>query len=153
MKHMKERPIALVLLLAGCSAEPQFQAGRWSYDIETTAEGQRVFWGSGEQCVGQADTADLPAKILGGTAFGNCTTSSSSLKSGKLQISAACDGKSMATTMPESKVSLDGNYAPTNFKASLSARLEADAPVKEMTGTLSARRTGDCSAPQQGNAS
>jgi hypothetical protein len=142
------------LVLAGCSGErAPFQPGQWEFKIETAAEGQRVFWGGGGQCVDRKEAANLPAVILGNTAFGQCTESRSRFAGGKFEVSAACDGKSAATTMPASKVSLQGSSSETTFEAKLSARLEGETPATEISGELSAHRTGDCSESKPGNGS
>lgn len=151
---MRHIALALTLLLAGCSRQPTpFQAGQWEFDVKTTADGKPAFWGGGGQCISEAEAADLPANILSNTSFGQCTSSSANLSGGKLEISASCDGKTATTTMPASKVTLNASYTPTSFEGRVSAQLKGDTPVQNMSGTLSARRTGECSAPKQGKAS
>lgn len=151
---MKLMMSALALLLGGCSGDSTpFQPGEWKFDIEMAADGQRTFWGGGGRCVDQEQATNLPAAILSQTALGQCSSSGSKFSSGKLEVSAACDGKAAATVMPASTVSLQGSYTPTRFQGRVSAQLQGDAPVKTMSGTLSARRVGDCPVAQQGNAS
>jgi hypothetical protein len=153
-RNMRYAIWALGLLLAGCSSErASFRAGQWEFSIEASAAGQRVFWGGGGQCVKAMDASELPVTILSGTAFGHCTSTSASFAGGRLSMSATCDGKSAATTMSASKVSLQGTSTESSFESTLSARLEGDSPVKEMSGKLSAHRTGECANPQQVNAS
>lgn len=149
------RHIALAaLLLFGCASEkPSFEAGQWEFSISMSEGPQRVFWGGGENCIDKAETAELPLMLLGQTALGQCTSSASNYAGGKVSLTASCDGKSAATTMPASTVKLEGTYAPTSFESRVSAQLRADAEVKKLSGTLTARRTGDCSPPRQGNAS
>lgn len=154
MMHLRQASWSLALLLAGCSGEsPPFQAGEWKFDIDISAEGQRTFWGGGGQCVNQTEAENLTAAILSQTALGQCTSSDSKFAGGKFEVNAACDGKAAATVMPASRVSLRGSYTPTSFEARVSAQLQGGAPVKTMSGSLSARRMGDCPDLQQGNAS
>lgn len=151
---MRYAILAPALLLAACSQESApFQPGQWEYQLALSAGQEPDVAGSGGQCADPAEADDLPTQILSNSPFGNCSTSSASYRDGKLSIVASCDGKAPATTMAPGKVSLEGSYTATSIDARLSAELDSDGPVKQLSGKLSARRTGDCPASNQGSGS
>lgn len=144
--HRSQRmALALALVLASCSgSSAPFEPGKWDHSLELSAGQGSLVGGGGSQCADKAEAGDLPTEILSNSPFGSCSTSSASYDNGKLSAKAICDGKAPATTMAASKVSVDGTYTTTSLEARLTAELEGDTPVRQLSGKLSARRNGDC---------
>ncbi len=93
-----------------------------------------------------ANNEDPVTGILRTTPLGQCTTVESNYESGKVSVYAHCMGRpgSMIGAMPASRVRMSGTYSGTAINGPLTVELVDEPQSSELTGTLSASRTGDC---------
>ena len=136
--------IVLVLagLACGCSGSgDSIQPGNWETK-STLAGATRTM----TRCIAEPEASDPVEGLVRTATWSQCQIQESRFSGGEISASATCMGYSQ-DVVPRSinrQVSLNGKYTPTSVDASISSTRidEQNAPAE--TGTLAARRIGDC---------
>lgn len=135
-------PLAAV---AACSADMPVQPGYWETETRMSA-GQMELWRSTlSNCMFDHEAADPGVAILTGTPLGPCETSESRYEGGQILARGTC----VSIGRPEwpsvsTRVKLEGRYTTTSMEGRITAEPIGEPWGAPLTGTMSARRTGDC---------
>ena len=142
----REAIAALALPIAACSGGSPIQAGMWQVTTKLKA-GQTELWESKvERCITAAEADDPGLSILSGTPLGQCATGQSRYSGGTLSVVGSCLGRMhpMATSATSTSITLNGRYSATSIDGEFSATIATESQASPQSGTMTARRTGDC---------
>lgn len=144
---MKRKLIATIALaLAACSSGTPIDDGKWQATIELKA-GETLLWTSTiERCISEPEADDPGLTILNGTPLGQCVTGHSRYSGGSLSVVGSCLGRMhpMAASATSTSITLNGRYSPTTVDGEFSARIVTEPEASPQSGTVTARRAGDC---------
>jgi uncharacterized protein DUF3617 len=145
---MKQLSIVIpALAIAACTESSPIKAGMWQATTELKA-GQQLLWTSKvDRCITDPETdAPIPG-MVSASPLGQCQAYESHYDDGHLSVRTACMGRmnSFSQGMDASKVAIDGKYAADRIDAQISVSLDTHPEAARLKGTLTARRTGDCS--------
>jgi hypothetical protein len=135
-------PLAAV---AACSADMPVQPGYWETETRMNA-GQMELWRSTlSKCLFDDEAANPGVAILTGTPLGPCETGESRYEGGQILARGTC----VSIGRPEwpsvsTRVTLEGRYTTSGMEGRITAEPIGDSDRVPMTGTMTARRTGDC---------
>jgi hypothetical protein len=135
-------PLAAV---AACSADMPVQPGYWETETRISA-GQTELWRSTvSNCMFEHEAADPGVAVLTGTPLGQCETGESRYEGGQLLARGTCVsvGRPMQASL-STRVTLEGRYTATSMEGRITAEPIGEPGGAPLTGTMSARRTGDC---------
>jgi len=100
------------------------------------------------ECMTPEDAANPAQRMMNpGTGGNACQFGDSTFAGGTIRVHGTCQ----APGRPSSQMSMEGSFTATTMQATISSEVHAPAGAAgpqsgRMTGTLSARRTGDCPA-------
>jgi hypothetical protein len=143
---------AAMLALAGCGGPSgPIQPGMWETTM-TMAAGNSELWSSTiGRCIYDEEAANPGSGFFKGGQLRDCQTTQSSFSGGEFSVEATCpERQSVQANVPmtpdwlASKVAIKGKYTSTAISGTLSAELLDTLEPMHFTGTLNARRTGDC---------
>lgn len=153
MIRLASLPAALALCAMVQDAPVAMQPGQWEFTTAMTgvempgaprdlAEAARSALGAPQvssRCVTPEEAADPAARLANpGGGASNCTFSRRIFAEGRIDVAGSCitrDGDPL-------EVSLSGSYTPIEMRAAI--RADAANRTMLLTGTMAARRTGDC---------
>ena len=154
-------PALPIGLLFACSPSAvSLQPGMWETTIQFTSidvpgappaelAAMRAMMGRPQvhsECMTPAEAANPAQRMMNPSSNGNaCQFSDSTFAAGTIRVHGSCQAPGRGT----SQTSMEGSYTATTMQATLSSEMHPPAGTPgpqqvRMTGTLSARRTGDC---------
>ena len=133
---------AFAALACGCSGSgDSIQPGNWETKA-TLAGATRTM----TRCITEPEASDTVDGLLRTATWSQCQVQESRFSGGEISARAMCMGFTQAVvpSAVNRRVSLDGKYDATSIEGRISSTRidEQDAPTE--TGTVSARRVGDC---------
>ena len=135
---------ALAAFGAGCSGSgDSIQAGNW--ETKTTLAGATRTM---TRCIAEPEASDPVDGLLRTATWSQCQVQESRFSGGEISARATCTGftQGVVPSAVSRRVSLDGKYTATSIDGSISATRIDEQDAATETGTVSARRVGDCPA-------
>jgi hypothetical protein len=136
--------LSLAAFAAGCSESGgAIQAGNWETK-STLAGATRTM----TRCISEPEASDPMDGLLRTATWSQCQVQESRFSGGEISAHATCTGFTQAVvpSAVSRRISLAGTYTPTSIEGRISSTRidQQDAPTE--TGTVAARRIGDCPA-------
>lgn len=156
-------PMLPVALLVACSPSAvSLQPGMWETTIQFNSidlpgappqelAAMRAMMGrpqTSSSCMTAAEAANPTQRMMNPASNGNaCQFSESTFAGGTIRVHGTCQAPGRGTA----QTNMEGTYTATTMQANISSQIQAPPGTPgpqsvSMSGTLSARRTGDCPA-------
>lgn len=148
---MRRLLIVTALLAGSCQDKDSIKPGMWSSTVTIMAGKEELGSASLDRCVSSPDASELAFGSLRTGSFQDCAVTQSSAAGGQFTVAAHCPARtsSMADVpmMPPwmaSNVTLTGKYTADTMTGAMTAEIEDTLEPMKFTGSLTARRKGDC---------
>jgi hypothetical protein len=162
MKRLMLPALPIALLFACSPGAVSLQPGMWETTVQFTSidlpgappaqlAAMRAMMGhpqTSSSCITPAEAANPTQRMMNPASNGNaCQFSESTFAGGSIRVHGTCQAPGRGT----SQTNMEGSYTATTMTATISSEMHAPAGTPgpqsvRMSGTLSARRTGDCPA-------